>query len=98
MDGIGATAPPLARGPESSSEPRPSGSADRKTHGAAADFEALLLAQMLKSVPMGAAEDDQAGGTMLDFAREHLAGALASQGGLGIARLVLEGLKPRDGR
>ena len=69
-----------------------------KIHDAASQFEALLLAEMLKSVREASGEGwlgaggDEAGGMMLEVAQEHLAQVLAAQGGLGIARLVEEGL------
>jgi len=69
-----------------------------KIRDAASQFEALLLAQMLKSVREAAGEGwlgtdgDEAGGLMLDVAQEHLAQVLAAQGGLGLASLVAEGL------
>ena len=69
-----------------------------KMREAASEFEALLLAQMLKSVREAASEGwmgaggDEAGGMMLDVAQEHLAQVLAAQGGLGLADLVTQGL------
>jgi len=69
-----------------------------KVREAASQFEALLLAQLLKSVREAAGDrwlgagGDEAGGMMLDVAQEHLAQVLASQGGLGLANLVTEGL------
>lgn len=69
-----------------------------KIREAASQFEALLLAEMLKSIREASGEgwlgtgDDEAGGMMLEVAQEHLAQVLAAQGGLGLARLVAEGL------
>ena len=69
-----------------------------KVREAASQFEALLLAQLLKSAREAAGDGwlgsggDEAGGMMLDVAQEHLAQVLASQGGLGLANLVTEGL------
>lgn len=69
---------------------------------AAEQFEALLLAQMLKGSHdetsggwMGTG-DDQAGSSMADLAEEHLAQALAAGGGLGLTRLIATGLKRAD--
>ncbi len=66
---------------------------------AAAQFESLLIAQLLKDMResgsggwLGTGED-QAGATMMEVAEEHLSRVLASQGGLGLANLVVEGLK-----
>jgi Rod binding domain-containing protein len=78
---------------------RPDRTEDRaKIRDAATQFEALLLAQMLKSVQEAASEGwlgaggDEAGGMMLQVAQEHLAQVLASQGGVGLANLVAGGL------
>jgi Rod binding domain-containing protein len=65
---------------------------------AAAQFESLLITQLLKSMREAGSGgwlgtgDDQAGATMMELAEEHLARVLASQGGLGLANLVVEGL------
>ena len=68
-----------------------------KIHEAAQQFEALLLAEMLRSAHpsggwLGGGEDgasDTAGG----FAEEQLAVMMARQGGIGLARLVSDGLE-----
>jgi len=73
-----------------------------KIREAASQFEALLLAQMLKSVREAGGDGwlgaggDEAGGMMLEVAQEHLAQVLASQGGLGLANLVMMGLSRAD--
>ncbi len=64
----------------------------------AAEFEALLLAQMLRSARESGEGDAMTGGgkssaSMTDFAEQHLAQALAAQGGLGLASLVVQGLE-----
>lgn len=67
---------------------------------AAAEFEAVLLAEMLKSMRadrgwLGTGED-QAGASMLEIGEEHLAQVLASSGGLGLARIITQDLaKPK---
>ena len=71
-----------------------------KIHKAATDFEALLLSQMLKSAReagggglTGAGDDDnEANSALLDLGEQQFAQALASNGGLGIAKMVLTGL------
>lgn len=67
-----------------------------KIREAAVQFEGLLLAQLLKSVQAasegGLGAGEEAGGLMLEVGQEYLAQALASQGGLGLAHLVVEGL------
>jgi Rod binding domain-containing protein len=69
-----------------------------KLEKAAKQFEALVLSQMLKSAreatPGGLMGDggDQASSTLSGMAEEHFAQALAAQGGLGLARMVTQGL------
>jgi len=73
---------------------------------AARQFEALLMAQLLKSARAGSegwlgAGEDPTASSALELAEEQFAGALAAQGGLGLASLIVSGLKPRplpDGR
>jgi Rod binding domain-containing protein len=69
---------------------------------AAEQFESLLLAQMLKGAHdetsggwLGTG-DDQAGGSMVELAEEHLAQMMAAKGGLGLASLIATGLKRAD--
>jgi Rod binding domain-containing protein len=65
---------------------------------AAAQFEALLVSQMLKSMHEADGSgwlgtgDDQAGSAMADLAEEHLSQVLAAQGGLGLANMVVKNL------
>jgi Rod binding domain-containing protein len=68
---------------------------------AAAEFEALLVAEMLKSARasggggwLGSGED-QAGTTMVELAEQQFAQALAAAGGLGLADLLAEGLRAK---
>ncbi len=70
-----------------------------KIRKAATDFEALLIAQMLKSVREAgggvtgdADEQDETNSTMLELGEQQLAQALSSSGGLGIAKMVIAGL------
>ncbi len=84
---------PAAAGPDGVPQPR-----DLKQ--AAAQFEALLLSQMLKSMRqagdsgwLGTGEDES-GSCMMELAEEQLAQALASQGGLGLANMVVKNLGP----
>jgi len=69
-----------------------------KVKKAASQFEALLIAQMLKSMRsatsdgwLGAGED-QAGMSMMEMGEECLAEMMARQGGLGLANMVERGL------
>jgi flagellar protein FlgJ len=73
-----------------------------KIKGAAHQFEALLIGQMLKSMRdseggwMGTGEDE-AGASAMEYAQEMFAQSLAASGGLGLADLVSQGLTPREG-
>ena len=67
----------------------------------AREFEALLIAQLLKSMRgtggwLGSGSE--AGGLMVEVAEQQLARALAAGGGLGLAELVAEGLEAGRGR
>ncbi|QOY87579.1 rod-binding protein [Paludibaculum fermentans] len=64
----------------------------------AAQFEALLIGQIMHSMRestgggwMGTGED-QASSAMGDFAEQHLAQVMAQQGGFGLASLIEQGL------
>jgi Rod binding domain-containing protein len=82
----------------------PAGSAKKDTPAkiqhAATDFEALLLAQMLKSAREASgggltgdgSDDSDANSTMLELGEQQFAQALASSGGFGIAKMVVTGL------
>jgi len=84
-------------------------SADRRStpegiRAAAAEFEALLVAQMLRSMReaggggwLGGEEQDAAF-SLMEMAEQCLATALAAQGGLGLARLVEQSLTNQDSR
>jgi len=71
-----------------------------KIRQAATDFEALLLGQMLKSAREGSgggltgygADDGQENSTLVELGEQQFAQALASSGGLGIAKMVVTGL------
>jgi Rod binding domain-containing protein len=72
-----------------------------KEAGAAKDFEALLIAQMLRSVReegsgwLGAGEE-QASAAAFGLGEEELAKALTAGGGLGLSRVIQAGLAARD--
>jgi len=69
----------------------------QKTKDAAAQFEALLVGQILKSAHgeeggwLGAGEDQTAASAM-QMADEYLAKAMTSHGGLGLARMISSSL------
>jgi Rod binding domain-containing protein len=70
-----------------------------RTTGAAKDFEALLIAQMLRSArEAGGSEGwlDSGGGaasSAVEFAEQQLASTMAASGGLGLAKLVSKSLE-----
>lgn len=67
---------------------------------AAAEFEALLVTEMLKAARasgegwLGSGKDE-AGATMVELAEQQFAQALAGAGGLGLAELIVEGLRTK---
>lgn len=71
-----------------------------KIQKAGTEFEALLLAQMLKSARESSGsgltgdggDDSDANSTMVELGEQQFAQALASNGGLGIAKMVVTGL------
>jgi Rod binding domain-containing protein len=73
----------------------------QKEVGAAKDFEALLIGQILHSVReeesgwLGTGDDD-AGATALGLGEEQLAKAMAEGGGLGLSKVIASGLAARD--
>lgn len=77
-----------------------------KIKQAATDFEALLLAQMMKSAREASgggltadeADDSEANSTMIELGEQQFAQALASSGGLGIAKMIITGLAKNANR
>lgn len=65
---------------------------------AAKQFEALLINEMLKSAHAGdsgewmGASEDQSGSALSEMAEQQFAQLLASNGGVGLAKLVVNGL------
>jgi Rod binding domain-containing protein len=71
--------------------------AEDKVAGAARDFEALLIGQILKSVHeeggwLGSGDDD-AGEAAVGLGEEQLARTMATSGGLGLSKLISAGLR-----
>jgi flagellar protein FlgJ len=68
---------------------------------AASQFEALMIGQMLKSAQEGnsgdfmGTDDDQSGSSLLEMAQQQFAQAMAAQGGLGLAKMISEGLSAK---
>ena len=69
-----------------------------KIKDAASQFEALLMGQILKAAHeengdgWGDEESDQASATAKDFANDYFARSLASTGGLGLSKMIANGL------
>jgi len=84
------------------SAPEASAQTPAKIHEAARQFEALLLAQILKSMKdaeggwLGTGED-QSSSSAMEYGQEMFAQQLSASGGLGLATLIIKGLKSGDG-
>ena len=68
-----------------------------KVHDAAQQFEALLMAQILRSArgdgPGWFSDGDDASGEVAtDYAEQQFAAVMAQQGGLGLADMIAKGL------
>lgn len=77
-----------------SPQPPPKETADLRK--AAADFESLVLTELLKEIRFAGPDgeqSDQASETMLGFGHEQMARAIASAGGLGLASIAVNGLE-----
>jgi len=71
-----------------------------KIRNAAGQFEGLLIGEMLKSARessdggwTGGDGDDAAGDSAMGLAEQYFAQAMASGGGLGLARMISQGLE-----
>lgn len=78
-------------------DPRPAANSPHKQaeiQDAAEKFEALLLSQILRSARESGEEK---GDSATEFAEQHLASALAHNGGLGLAAMISKGLSKTPG-
>jgi len=66
--------------------------APTKVEGAAKQFEALLIAQMLRTARENTEDDDSTKSTMLDLADQQFSQVLANNGGLGISNMIVKGI------
>ena len=84
---IGSTSlSPLMKGAEPPSEAE-------KIRKAASGFEALFVAQLLRSARESAAtEQDQSGSAMMEVAEEQIALAISDRGGLGLSQSIVDSL------
>lgn len=81
----------------------PDPKASAKLVRAASEFEALLIAQMLRSARESAAADsdddqDDANSSLKELSEQQFAQALANSGGLGIANIVVAGISKNENR
>jgi Rod binding domain-containing protein len=64
----------------------------QKVEGAAKQFEALMIAQMLRTARECSEDQDSSSSTMQDVADQQFSQVLANNGGFGLAQLVVKGL------
>lgn len=94
IDGIGAIASIPAAGQKND---------PNKVKDAASQFEALLITQMLKSARESSGSgwtgksEDNSSESVMEMSEQHLAQVLASQGGLGLAKMIVDGLNQQSG-
>ena len=82
----------------------PSHSSDspEKIKEAASQFEALLIGQILKAAHGDSeegsfgGESDPASASAMDFANDYFARAMASKGGLGLSKMIVDGLEKQS--
>ena len=72
-----------------------------KLKDAAGKFESMLIAQMLKSARKTdsggwTGEQDESDSTMMEMGEQQLADSLGAQGGLGLAKMVVSQLGPKE--
>jgi Rod binding domain-containing protein len=60
---------------------------------AARQFEALLIAQILRSARESMSEEDSTSSTMIDVGEQQFSVLLAHNGGLGLAGMIAKGLQ-----
>ena len=98
------TSPVLAPGLAQMAVPGTSAGNPKKLEHAATDFEALLVGQMLKSareagsVGLTGDDDEEANSSLLDLGEQQFAQALASNGALGVAKMIVAGLNNNANR
>ena len=66
--------------------------AQTKVAGAAKQFEALMIAQMLRTARENTEDENSTSSSMLDLADQQFSQVLANNGGLGLANLVVKGI------
>ena len=72
----------------------PGADSRQRVRESAQQFEALLIAQMLRQAREAAGEDaDEITATVMEMAEQRMAEVMAAQGGLGLAGLILRQLE-----
>jgi Rod binding domain-containing protein len=96
IDSVAGVALPSAALPSA----RP-GASSAKIEDAARQFEALLVGQLLRSARQAGSEgwlgtgEDQTASSVMELAEEQFAQALTSQGGLGLAGMIVSGMRQK---
>jgi Rod binding domain-containing protein len=98
IDGLLKGLPPVASSLETARKPP---ATDEEAGKVAGEFEALLIGQILQSMSTTAGGslwggEDSSASSMIEFAQEHLAKSIAAGGGLGLAKVVREGLRQKS--
>ncbi len=84
--------------PSSAALPAQAQPAPKNAAEAAKQFEAILIAQMLRTAHQSSSgslggEEDSSADTMFDVAGQQFAQVMANNGGLGLAKMVMQGLQ-----
>jgi Rod binding domain-containing protein len=93
VDNIAASALSMSTGGGISKPDSP-----KKIHDAAQQFESLLISELLKTSHQAGSgwlgtDDEDSGQTGVQFGEEQFARMLASSGGLGLSKMIEQGLK-----
>ena len=98
--GLPIASRPIASPASAALTAAPAPAAPKSIPEAARQFEALLMAQLLKEARgdqggwLGTGEDDSGGALAGELAEEYLAQAMAQRGGLGLATQIAASLSP----
>lgn len=83
-----------------SMNPKPSAN---KIKNAAEQFQGLMFSQLLKTAResgssgwLGTGDEDEAGQTSIELAEQQLASVMAKGSGLGLTKLITQGLEPKS--
>lgn len=83
-----------------SSSATPASRDETKVRDAAQQFEALLIQQMLRSAREaesggGLGSEDHSNDSIRDYAEQQIAQVLSASGGMGLSKLIVQGLNAR---